>query len=129
MPGELELSVTSTRSRSGTQRVPEPVQDLVLVQGPQNGKPSASLQWKPPANLTAPQVSHYCVRISSGVSNQVLREIELNGITTRMEFPGDEYLEPLCQYIFAVLAIGYNNVRGDWSMLDGTIGMHYRVPT
>lgn len=124
--GELELSVRSASwsgSRSPEQRVPEAVQDLVLVQGQDCSKPSASLQWRPPANLLDSQdVSYYYIRISSKLSSQVLREIEVKGATTRLDFPGDEYLEPLHEYIFAVQAMGCSHVRGDWNMLDAVIG-------
>lgn len=125
----LELSVRSTRSRSGTRSpsikspVPEAVQNLVLVQSP-NGEPSASLRWELPANLTSPQdVSQYCIRISSRVSNEVLWDLKVEGSKTQLDFPQDKNVEPLCDYIFGVQAMGPNHVCGDWSMLDGCIGM------
>ena len=128
--GELELS---TRSRSGTRSpgstrspVPEAVQNLELVQS-RKGEPSANLKWELPANLVRSQdVSHYIVRVSSGVSNKVLWEMEVDGGKTQVDFPEDKYLEPLCPYIFGVQAKNSNYVTGDWSMLDGCIG-EYRL--
>jgi hypothetical protein len=127
--GELELSV---RSRSGTrtsEQIPEAVLDLVLVQtGQKEGKPSASLQWKPPANITKPNIK-YCIKISSKLSNEVLKDLEVSG--TRLDFPGpgDDYLEPLFTYIFAVQASN-QDVRGDWNMIEGSIGVcvHWCAP-
>lgn len=114
-----ELSVQS--SRNGT-RSPEAVQNLVLVQGQDSSKASASLQWGPPANLPGSQdVGHYYIKISSKLSSQVLREMEVKGVTTRLDFPRDEHLEPLYEYIFAVQAVSGGHV-GDWNMLDGVIG-------
>ena len=120
---------TGTRGRSRTKSsaaaapVPEAVLDLVLVQTGEDGKPSACLQWKPPANMTKPNdISHYYIQISSKLSNEVLEEKEVEG-ATQLNFPTDMYLEPLRDYIFAVRTVNCNEEVGDLSMVEGCIGM------
>ena len=88
-----------------------------------NGHPSGSLRWQAPANLPSyGSVSHYYIKVSSKISNKVLKEMKVQGTTTQVSFQGDEYLEPLCEYIFAVCAISQSRIIGDWNMVEGLIG-------
>lgn len=90
----------------------------------QAGQPHAvSLTWQPPPNFSAPkEVSHYYVKVSSKISNRVLKELEVSGESVEVDLSGDDPLEPLQEYIFAVQALGCNHQPGDWNMVDGFVG-------
>lgn len=136
---EVELQPAAAPKRTRAQstkvveqnRTPEPVQDLILLQS-KDGQPSASLQWKPPANFTNPEdLIHYSVRISSKLTSKVLRDFEVKGITTQVDFNrGEQHdrLEPLREYIFAVHATSSTHIAGDMSMIEGSIDWPCRFP-
>lgn len=122
MPKKTRTLSIKAEQRS---RTPEPVQDLILLQS-EDEQPSASLRWKPPANFTDPEdLSHYSVRISYTLTSKVLRDFEVKGSTTQVDFNrGQEHdrLEPLRGYIFAVHAVSSSRIPGDMSMIEGSIG-------
>lgn len=113
-------------SRSPDLGTPEPVQDLTVLQADSTAPPfqvTITLKWNPPENFSRPKdVGHYYIKVSSKISNKVLKELEVNGYTTSVEFNGNDALEPLQTYIFAVQAMGSNHVTGDWNMVEGFVG-------
>ena len=64
----------------------------------------------------------YYIKISSKISNQVLRETEVDGNTMEIELSEKDKVEPLEEYIFSVQAKGSNDVIGDLNMVDGFVG-------
>lgn len=96
--------------------------DLEVTQNPK--QPSITLRWAPPANFSRPNaILCYSVKVSSKITNLVLKEVELDGETTEVTFSGRDGLEPLQDYLFAVWAVGSNHVSGEWSMVEGFLGM------
>lgn len=125
--GDLEL-VRRPGSKTTDTRVPEPVQDLTVEQSSSDAAPptAVTLSWRAPANFSAPNdVSHYYIKVSSKISNKVLKELEVKGDTTRVEFSGKDALEPLQTYIFGVQALGSNRSTGDWNMVEGFVGKYW----
>ena len=124
--GEIELSVQS-RPRSPEPVVPEKVQGLEVRQLPEEQR-AVSLSWKPPDNMKGPHdVRHYYVRVSSKLSSEVVRNMELDGSVTSVEIAGKDGLELLHEYIFAVQAMSSEHVLGDWNMMEGQISESLHV--
>lgn len=111
-------------SRSPEQVLPEAVQDLMVIQTTGSEEhPSVALTWTPPANCSRPRdISHYCIRVSSKLSEDVLRQKEVKAEVREVEFSGDDSLEPLQEYVFAVQAIGHYHAMGEWNEVDGFVG-------
>lgn len=118
----------SRRPKSPEAVVPEKVQGLELSQLPEE-QHAVCLTWDPPENMKAPNnyISFYYVRVSSKLSSEVVRNIELEGTTTSIELSERHGLKPLHEYIFAVQAMSREHVLGDWNMMEGRISKSMRL--